>query len=105
MALPAYYAPATKAKRAARSASSGSQRKVKKGKRVSKVARGRFAKALVLRGSKEKTAGGLRQDALMKNKQGKVVSKRASARGKQVFKQIEDWVQAHMEARAALHVT
>merc|ERR1711957_414929 len=53
-----------------------------KGKRVSKVARGRFSKALVLRGSKEKTGGGLKKDDLFKNKRGKIVPKRASAAAK-----------------------
>merc|ERR1719152_397433 len=80
-------------------------RKVVKAKRVSKIAKGRFARALVLRGSKEKTVGGLRRDALTKNRRGKVVSKRASAQGKRRYVQIEDWVEAHMAARAALHVT
>merc|ERR1719390_41598 len=79
--------------------------KVKKSKRVSKVARGRFAKALVFRGSKEKTTGGIRCDGLMKNKRGKVVSKRASANGKRRFVQIESWVEGVMGARAALRLT
>mmetsp|Transcript_25056 Transcript_25056/g.48008 ORF Transcript_25056/g.48008 Transcript_25056/m.48008 type:complete len:93 (+) Transcript_25056:87-365(+) len=56
-----------------------SKQRVMKAKRVSKIARGRMAKALVLRGKHEKTAGGLRADGLMKNKRGKVVSKRQSA--------------------------
>merc|ERR1719408_978747 len=103
MALPTYYAPAMKAKRASRSA--GSQRKVMKSKRVSKIARGRFAKALVFRGSKEKTVGGLKQESLMKNKRGKVVSKRASAQGRRAYKRIEAWVGACVAARAALRVT
>merc|ERR1719235_832827 len=76
-----------------------------KPKRVSKVARGRFAKALVLRGSKEKTVGGIRRDGLMKNKRGKVVSKRASANGKRRYAQIESWVEGVKEARAALRLT
>merc|ERR1719191_2491643 len=80
-------------------------RKATKTKRVSKVARGRFAKALVLRGSKEKTVGGLRRDALMKNKRGKVVSKRASAAGKRRYAQIEGWVEGVMAARSALRLT
>mmetsp|Transcript_39103 Transcript_39103/g.120659 ORF Transcript_39103/g.120659 Transcript_39103/m.120659 type:complete len:131 (-) Transcript_39103:120-512(-) len=77
--------------------------KAMKAKRVSKVARGRFARALVLRGTKEKTVGGLKQDALMRNKRGKIVSKRASAAGKRRYRQIEDWTEAVMEARQALH--
>merc|ERR1719428_2490327 len=79
--------------------------KARKAKRVSKIARGRFARALVLRGSKEKTVGGLRADALMKNKRGKVVSKRASAAGNRRFRHIEGWVQAITEARSALKMT
>merc|ERR550537_404117 len=75
-----------------------------KAKRVSTVAKGRLAKALVLRGSKVRTTGGLRKDMLMKNKRGKVVSKRASAAGKRRYPQIETWVEAHMAARSALRV-
>merc|ERR1740121_2591133 len=44
---------------------------VMKAKRVSKIAKGRFAKAMVFRGSKEKTAGGLTKDMVMRNKRGK----------------------------------
>merc|ERR1719262_1053812 len=79
--------------------------KAMKSKRVSKVAKGRFAKALVLRGSKERTVGGLRKDALMKNKRGKVVSKRASAAGKRRYAQIEGWTEGVVAARSALRVT
>merc|ERR1719329_1449393 len=75
-----------------------------KAKRVSKVAKGRFAKALVLKGTKEKTVGGLKSDDLMTNKRGKVVSKRANALGKRRYHQVEDWVESVMEAREALHV-
>merc|ERR1712194_796043 len=37
-----------------------------------------MAKAMVMRGSKEKTSGGLKKDSLRKNKGGKIVSKKAS---------------------------
>merc|ERR1719323_1500377 len=77
--------------------------KAMKAKRVTKVAHGRFAKALVFRGSREKTVGGLKSDDLMKNKRGKIVSKRQSANGKRRFKQVEGWLEAVMEARHALH--
>merc|ERR1711869_105015 len=66
---------------------------------------GRLAKALVLRGTKEKTVGGLKKDALMRNKRGKVVSKKASALGKQRFRNIESWVSSVVAARKALQVT
>merc|ERR1719408_610318 len=84
---------------------SGTTMKAMKSKRVSKVARGRFAKAIVLRGSKEKTSGGLKRDMLMKNKRGKVVSKKASAHGRRAYKNIEGWTEAVMVARSALRVT
>eukprot|EP00429_Kryptoperidinium_foliaceum_P015354 CAMPEP_0176048878 /NCGR_PEP_ID=MMETSP0120_2-20121206/24283_1 /TAXON_ID=160619 /ORGANISM="Kryptoperidinium foliaceum, Strain CCMP 1326" /LENGTH=287 /DNA_ID=CAMNT_0017382299 /DNA_START=79 /DNA_END=940 /DNA_ORIENTATION=+ len=74
-------------------------------KKPSKIAKGRMAKALVLRGSREKTSGGLKKEALMKNKRGKVVSKRQSALGKLRYKNIEGWTDCFMEARRALHIT
>jgi len=79
-------------------------RKVMKKKKVSKIARGRMAKALVFRGSKEKTVGGLTRDSLMRNKRGKVVSKRNNAKGKRMFKNIETWTEAFMQAREMLRV-
>merc|ERR1719327_751176 len=80
-------------------------RKAMKKKKVSKVARGRYAKALVFRGSKEKTVGGLTRDSLMRNKRGKIVSKRSSALGKQRFRNIEAWVSSVVAARKALQLT
>merc|ERR1719401_3279021 len=69
------------------------------------IARGRLAKALVLRGSRQKTVGGLKTGDLMRNKRGRVVSKRRSARGHRQYKNIEGWVEAFMRARKALHLT
>merc|ERR1719245_8733 len=77
--------------------------KAMKYKRVSTIARGRFAKALVFRGSRQKTTGGLTQDMLVRNKRGKIVSKRASAHGARCFKQVEGWLEAVMSARGSLH--
>merc|ERR550514_1220120 len=79
-------------------------RKVMKKKKVSKIARGRMAKAMVFRGSKEKTVGGLTRDSLMKNKRGKIVSKRNNAKGKRAFKNVETWVEAFVQAREMLRV-
>merc|ERR1711937_87233 len=79
-------------------------RKVMKKKKVSKIARGRMAKALVFRGSKEKTVGGLTRDSLMRNKRGKVVSKRNNAKGKRSFKNVETWTEAFVQAREMLRV-
>merc|ERR1711890_139323 len=80
----------------------GSTRTVMKSKRVSKIATGRLAKAVVLRGNKEKTSGGLTKNLLMRNKRGKVVSKRSSASGKKAFANIQDWVSSVKAARKAL---
>merc|ERR1719341_979229 len=77
--------------------------KRKKAMRVSKVAKGRGAKARVFRGSKEKTSGGLKKSDLVKNKSGKVVSKAASQRAKN-SKKIAAWGKATKEARKALGI-
>merc|ERR1719160_1520783 len=77
---------------------------VMKSKRVSKIAKGPLAKSVVLRGGKEKTSGGLTRESLMKNKRGKVVSKKANASGKRAFRNIQDWVSSVVAARKALQV-
>merc|ERR1712179_789783 len=79
--------------------------KIKKGKKMSKIARGRYAKSTVLKGNKTKTSGGLTREQLMKNKRGKVVSKKAAAHGKRAFVQIQDWVSSVVAARKALQVS
>jgi len=79
--------------------------KAMKAKSVSKIAKGRLAKAMVLHGKKEKTVGGLTKESLIKNKRGKVVSKRKSASGKRSFKHIESWVDSVVGARKALNVS
>merc|ERR1711943_98915 len=60
-------------------------------------AKGRMAKVLVFRGSKEKTVGGMTASSLTKNKHGKVVSKKKSAFGKKSL-----WIAAVTKARKAL---
>merc|ERR1719453_1907229 len=74
--------------------------KAMKKKTVSKIAKGTMAKAMVLRGSKEKTVGGLTAKDLTKNKYGKIVSKSRSAKGKK-----SPWMQAIAKARKALKLT
>merc|ERR1712196_522521 len=71
--------------------------KAMKKKSVSKIARGSHAKSMVLRGSKEKTAGGMTAKDLLRNKYGKVVSKKRSA-----FAKKSPWIQAISKARKAL---
>merc|ERR1712050_255660 len=51
-------------------------------KKTSVIARGKRAKSSVFRGTKAKTAGGLTRDGLMRNKHGRIVSKKASAAAK-----------------------
>merc|ERR1719226_444333 len=75
-----------------------------KGKKRYKVARGRLAKSMVLKGRHQRTTGGLKKDDLMLNKRGKAVSKKASAHGKRVFRNVEPWLDCVMVARKALHM-
>merc|ERR1712091_375810 len=77
--------------------------KAMKKKIVSKIAKGRFSKSLVLRGTKAKTAGGLSAKDLIRNKAGKIVSKKASAASKKNFaKGLGDWNKAVKKARTIL---
>merc|ERR1712113_735391 len=80
-------------------------KKAMKPKKVSKIAKGKMARAVVFRGGKEKTKTGLTKDALLKNKRGRIVSKKASAHGKKVYKNIEGWIKAVQQAKKALGVT
>merc|ERR1719497_267055 len=77
-----------------------------KAMKVSKVAKGKRAKSSVFRGTKEKTSGGLKKSDLTKNKQGKIVSKKASARAKasKAFKIISKWGAATKAARKSLGI-
>merc|ERR1719198_1929394 len=79
-------------------------RKVMKKKKVSKIARGRLANSQVFKGTKEKTVGGLTKDSLMRNKRGKIVSKKTNANGKRAYKNVESWTEAFMQAREMLRV-
>merc|ERR1719436_158669 len=84
-----------------------SMRSMKK-KRVSVIAKGKLARAVVFRGSKEKTRSGLNKSMLMKSKSGKIVSKRSSARAKKMYASgtngIKAWTEAVKAARKALNI-
>nr|AFY23225.1 dinoflagellate viral nucleoprotein DVNP.8 [Hematodinium sp. SG-2012] len=96
---------AMKAKKAKKSGKSLGKGMKKKAKRVSKVARGKRAKSSVFRGTKEKTGGGLTKSGLVKNKVGKVVSKKKHEFGKKIYnKGIKRWIEAVMKARKALNL-
>merc|ERR1712193_167296 len=80
-------------------AAMGKAMKAMKKKAVSKIAKGRMAKVLVFRGSKEKTTGGMTASSLTKNKHGRVVSKKRSALSKK-----NTWMIAVQKARKALKI-
>ena len=72
-----------------------------KKKAVSKIAKGKMARAVVFRGTKEKTYTGMTVANLIKNKRGKIVSKKASIRAKK-NNYIKGWTTAVQKARKAL---
>merc|ERR1719463_267034 len=72
-----------------------------KKKAVSKIAKGKYSKAVVFRGAKEKTATGLTKSDLIRNKYGKIVSKKKSLLGKK-NNYIKGWTTAVQKARKAL---
>jgi len=76
-------------------------------KKVSKIAKGRGAKVAVLKGSKEKTSGGLTKAKLVKSKTGKVVSKAHSLASKKKFavSPLKKWADATKQARKELKIT
>merc|ERR1711931_22808 len=78
----------------------------KKAKKVSKIARGRGAKARVFSGQKEKTTSGLKKTDLTRNKQGKVVSKKSSIRAKKTYQKngLAKWTKACQQARKAMGI-
>merc|ERR1719188_1794031 len=85
----------------------GKAMKAKKAKRVSVIAAGPRAKSSVFSGRKEKTTGGLTKGGLVKNKEGKVVSKKMSANAKKAYASstIKAWADACKAARKALGIT
>merc|ERR1712039_313280 len=81
-------------------------RRMKKAKRVSVIAKGKMARSIVFRGTKEKTYTGLTKLMLVKNKTGKIVSKKASANAKKRFgaSGAKKWSDAVKAARKALNI-
>merc|ERR1712075_15994 len=75
-----------------------------KKKAVSKIAKGRLAKVVVFRGTKAKTYTGLSKTDLVKNKRGKIVTKKQAANGKKAYANIKGWTLAVQKARKALGV-
>merc|ERR1719356_1858913 len=64
-----------------------------------KVYSKRYIKVAVFKGKAKATVGGVKKEGLIKNKHGRVVSKKMSAKGK-----ASKWIKAVMAARKALGV-
>merc|ERR1712084_154893 len=79
---------------------------MKKAMKKSVIAKGKMAKAMVLRGSKAKTQGGLKKENLKKNKGGKVVSKKRSDRAKKAYvgSALQKWGKAVQAAKKELNL-
>merc|ERR1712193_36116 len=75
-----------------------------KKKAVSKIAKGKMARAVVFNGTKAKTYTGLTKSDLIKNKRGKIVTKKSSAAGKKNYANIKGWTAACQKARKALGI-
>merc|ERR1711907_311445 len=75
-----------------------------KKKAVSKIAKGKMAKSVVFRGTKDKTYTGLTKTDLTQNKRGKIVTKKQAANGKKAYANIKGWTVAVQKARKALGV-
>ena len=78
--------------------------KAMKAMKKSVIAKGKLAKLVVFRGTKAKTGSGLKKTDLMKNKAGKIVSRKQSANGKKAYSFIKGWTAAVTKARKALGV-
>merc|ERR1719504_524912 len=78
----------------------------KKAMKKSVIAKGKRAKSSVFRGTKAKTSGGLKKSDLTKNRNGKVVSKKASEAGKKNYKRngLAKFTKAVQAARKALGI-
>merc|ERR1719378_396528 len=79
-------------------------RAMKAKKRVSKIAKGKLARYLVFKGTKEKTKSGLTKEDLVRNKAGRIVSRKKSALGKK-FDRVKTWRESVMKARAVMGMT
>ena len=76
--------------------------KAMKAMKKSVIAKGKLAKMVVFRGTKSKTTSGLKKSDLMKNKNGKIVSRKQSANGKKAYAHIKGWTVAVTKARKFL---
>merc|ERR1719436_31467 len=79
---------------------------MKKAMKVSKIAKGKRARASVFAGGKEKTQGGLTKAQLVKSKAGRIVSKAksASTRKRYAGSKAQKWAKACSKARKELNI-
>merc|ERR1711862_9108 len=75
-----------------------------KAKKVTKIAKGKRMRSAVFSGKKERTITKLTKADLVKNKRGKIVTKKQSARGKKMYENIKGWTQAVQTARKNLGI-
>eukprot|EP00932_Pfiesteria_piscicida_P015642 SRR837773.28156.p4 GENE.SRR837773.28156~~SRR837773.28156.p4 ORF type:complete len:160 (+),score=76.14 SRR837773.28156:67-480(+) len=80
--------------------------KARKAMKKSTIAKGKLAKAVVFRGTKAKTSSGLTKSELMRNKNGKIVSKKQHAAGRKLWEKsgAKAWAMAVKAARKALAI-
>merc|ERR1712226_104318 len=83
----------------------GKAMKAMKAKKVSKIAKGKYMRAAVFSGTKEKTKTGLKKADLIRSKSGKIVSRKKSASGRKNFAHIKGWTVAVQKARKELGLT
>jgi len=71
------------------------------------IAKGKLAKAMVLRGFKVKTSGGLKKENLRKTKDGRTVSKAASDCSKKAYagSAFQKWNKAVQQAKKELNMS
>merc|ERR1712187_421420 len=74
--------------------------------KVSKIAKGKRARAVVFKGGKEKTKTGLTKANLIKSKSGKIVTKTQSAASKKRYagSKAQAWAKACSKARKELNI-
>merc|ERR1712215_100292 len=82
-------------------------RTMAKSMKKSVIAKGKRAKSSVFRGTKAKTSGGLKKSDLVRNKAGRIVSRKASENAKKNFKKrgLDKWFNAVKAARKSLGIT
>lgn len=90
-----------KSKKAARVATPMKAMKAKMAAKT-RIAYGKRSKTSVYTGKFEKTSSGLKKEHLVKNRKGKIVSKKMQAHGMKAYSYIKAWVDASKAARLQL---